>query len=186
MKTGLFCSSLAWGGLEINTLKLCIRLKERGQNIILICLKDTSLYEEAAKNKIETIHFKYRNKHFVFGSASRLAQLLYQHQIATLIIGHYSHHYVSVWAKVFSKQTLHLVYWQQMQLLHNRKDFYHAFFFRQIDYWITPLQYLKNQLLSNTVLSEAKIKVIPLGVDFTMFTESQKKKEVYRKLKTFA
>jgi glycosyltransferase involved in cell wall biosynthesis len=182
MKIGFFCGSRAWGGLEINNLRLCRWLKERGLQPILFCESNTRLADEAAIHGIEKMELGTHTKHFSFRTAYQLSRTLSRQQINIVVIGHYHHFYMSVWAKIFSGQSLRIVYWQQMQLVLNKKDFYHSFFYRRLDAWITPLNYLKSQLMANTVLPLDKITVIPLGVEIELFSKANaEKREQSRK-----
>jgi glycosyltransferase involved in cell wall biosynthesis len=191
MKVGFFCGSRAWGGLEINNLRLCRWLKERGLQPVLFCESNTRLADEAASHGIDKIELGTHTKHFAFRTAYQIFRMLSQQQINIVVIGHYHHFYMSVWAKIFSRQSLQIVYWQQMQLVLNKKDFYHAFFYRRLDAWITPLHYLKSQLMANTVLPQDKIAVIPLGVEIGLFGKAnpdkkeQSRKELFLPLNEF-
>jgi D-inositol-3-phosphate glycosyltransferase len=69
-----------------------------------------------------------------------------------------------------------------MQVTLNKKDFYHAFFFNQLDVWITPLEYLRNQILSNTVLNKEKIVKIPLCIDIVSLQDRVMEKEQAREM----
>jgi D-inositol-3-phosphate glycosyltransferase len=182
MKIGFLCSSFAWGGLEINNLKLCIWLKERGHDPILFCHQESKLYYEAKSAKLTIVNFSHRKKHIVFYSAFLLTRLFLQYQLSVIVIGHYRHHYLGVWAKIFSRRLIKLVYWQQMQVALNKKDIYHAFFFNQLDVWITPLEYLRNQILSNTVLNKEKIVKIPLCIDIRLLDDRKVTKDQAREL----
>lgn len=186
MRIGFLCSSLAWGGLELNNLKLCTWLKAMGHEPILFCQEESKLLVEAKRANLTVVNFTHRKKHIAFRSAFRLSKLLSQHQLTVAVIGHYRHHYISVWAKIFSIKPIKLVYWQQMQVTLNKKDFYHSFFSNQLDVWITPLDYLRNQLLSNTGLKERKIVKIPLCIDFSSLEARVRKKEQAREMLSVA
>ncbi len=181
MKVAFLCSSFSWGGLEINNLKLCSWLVQRGQDLVLLCPKNSRLAQEAAVEKIPTIEFDHRSKHLPLSAAFKLSRILFQQQINILIIAHYRQHYLGVWTKLLSTN-LRLVYWQQMQVVLNRKDFYHSYFYKKLDAWISPLHFLKRQLLNNTVLKETKIHVIPLGIDLNRFRGVSQKRLEARKL----
>jgi D-inositol-3-phosphate glycosyltransferase len=182
MKVAFLCSNSSWGGLEINNVRLCSWLLQRGQQPVLLCHINSRIAQEAAHENIPIVEFEQGSKHTPFAAAFRLLKILRELNTDTLIIAHYKHHYLAVWAKVFSKRKIKLVYWQQMQVVLNRKDFYHSFFYTKLDAWISPLHFLKRQLLTNTVLEDAKIHVIPLGVDLSRFLGIGQQKNEARKL----
>ncbi len=67
MKIAIICYSGAWGGLEINILKLSTWLKERGNDVLLIVKPDSTLAGNAKKNNIETIDISIgKGKHLKF------------------------------------------------------------------------------------------------------------------------
>ncbi len=169
MKVAFLCSNDSWGGLEINNVRLCSWLVQRGQQPFLLCHGGSRIANEAAQENIPLVEFEQQSKHAPFAAAFRLLKILREQKTDTLIIAHYKHHYAAVYAKLFSGNGIKLIYWQQMQVVLNRKDFYHAFFYRMLDGWISPLNFLKQQLLTNTVLPDNKIHVIPLGVDLSRF-----------------
>jgi D-inositol-3-phosphate glycosyltransferase len=181
MKVAFLCSNSSWGGLEINNIRLCSWLLQRGQQPVLLCHADSRIAREAAQEKVPTVEFEQTNKHIPFAAAFRLLRILRDLETDTMVIAHYKHHYAAVWAKIFSGKKIKLVYWQQMQVVLNRKDFYHSFFYRNLDAWISPLNVLKQQLLTNTVLEESKIYVIPLGVDLSRFLGISHRKAEARK-----
>jgi D-inositol-3-phosphate glycosyltransferase len=182
MRLAFLCSSSSWGGLELNNLKLYVWLRERGHEPILLGLRQSRLGQEAIKNNIPVIEFGHRRKHLALGASRRLAKIIDHHNLHVLIIAHYRQFYLCVWAKRLANTHPRLVYWQQMQVVLKRKDFYHAFFYRQLDAWIAPLHYLKDQLLSNTVLPAEKIHVIPLGVELSLFWNAAHQREKARTL----
>lgn len=169
MKVAFLCSNASWGGLEINNVRLCSWLVQRGQQPVLLCHAGSRIANEATRENIPIVEFEQRNKHVPLAAAFRLIRILREQKTDTLIIAHYKHHYAAVYAKLFSGTRIKLVYWQQMQVVLNRKDFYHAFFYRMLDAWISPLHFLKQQLLNNTVIPDKKIHVIPLGVDLSRY-----------------
>ncbi len=174
MKIAIICYSGAWGGLEINIVKLSGWLKERGNEVILIVKPSSTLAEHARNNNIETVDIAIgKGKHLKFSAAILLAKILKSKKCHNLVIGHYEQYYMAVWAKVFAIGfSIKLLYLQQMQMNVKKKDFYHAFFFSMIDIWLTPLQSLKNQLLTNTSLREDQIHIHPLCCNVDVFVNN--------------
>jgi glycosyltransferase involved in cell wall biosynthesis len=69
------------------------------------------------------------------------------------------------WVKFFSTRKIKLVYHQAMQLGVSKKDILHTFRFNRIDAWVSTLNYMKKQVLSQTKFPENKLHVIPLGTN---------------------
>jgi len=82
----------------------------------------------------------------------------------------------------FSK--LKVVYQQHMQIGVNKKDLIHTFRYSCINCWISPLEWLKNEVKARTCFNPNKINVIPLGIDIEKFYKNnQSKNEAREKLK---
>lgn len=182
IKVGILCNSYVWGGLEINILNLAKWLTQRGHQITIFCDNDSTIATEAAKAEVETIHYIYKGKHLNFRAARRLGSLLDEAQIPTLLIGHYEQFYIGMLSKKFTKQPLKTVYLQQMQMKRRKKDFYHRYFYSQIDAWIVPLELLKKQLLQNINIVPEKVHVIPLTIEVDYFADARKHRKEARKM----
>jgi glycosyltransferase involved in cell wall biosynthesis len=180
LRFGIICSNDAWGGLEQNVAKFCNWMQSFRHEVILICDFQTPIAQQAQKDNIPCLEFSHTFKHLVWQDAKRLAKILKENNIHTLIIGHYRHFYLAVWAKIFLKNNIKLVYWQQMQMLVKRRDVYHTFFYKRVDAWVIPLHYLKNQLLQNTTLQAQQVHVIPLTIQTATFLDAYQQKKIAR------
>lgn len=176
MKIALFCSVGGWGGLEQNAIKTADWLTQAGMNITLIVQEGTRVANASIEKGIPTIFFQHKHKHYVWNDAKKLAHIMSEHQFDVLIIGHSVHFYISVWAKYYTQDKLKLVYWQHMQMPVRRRDFYHASFYRKIDKWIVPLDYLREELKKTTTLQEKQVVQIPQVIDTTLFLPAKAQK----------
>ncbi len=174
MKIAMLCCSNAWGGLEINIFKLCCWLQERGNNVLLIASEDSKIAQKAKEANIRIEYLNLSKSKFLhFVSVFGLIKTLKKHQIHNLIIGHYRQYYLAVWAKSLGFTIkIKLLYLQQMRMNVNRKNPYHAYYFSRIDAWLTPLKYLKDELIVNTTLKEGQIHLHPLCCDTKKFTNA--------------
>jgi glycosyltransferase involved in cell wall biosynthesis len=85
--------------------------------------------------------------------------------------------------KLLLRNNLRLIYQQQMQLGISKRDLIHTFRFSGLDYWISPLEWLKQQVIKQTHVKEEKIKVIPLGVEVKKYiTPKYTKSDARQKL----
>lgn len=174
LKIAVLCSIDSWGGLEMNTFRLCKWLTERGNEVILLGKPDSKLIKEVRKVGVRTIEFTQKRKHLNLSAAKELASILDKEGITRLLISHYHQFYTGVLSKFYAKNKLKVVFWQHMQMTSTKKDLYHSFFYRNLDKWITPLEYLKQQLLSRTKIQENKIKIIPFGIEVDNFINASK------------
>ncbi|MEG1573273.1 MAG: glycosyltransferase family 4 protein, partial [Bacteroidales bacterium] len=68
------------------------------------------------------------------------------------------------WAKIFNP-SLRLFYQQHMQIGVDKKDWLHTHRYQYLDKWISPLNYLAEEVKQKTNIDPQKIVCIPLGVD---------------------
>lgn len=169
-KIAILCSSGAWGGLEINIFNICRWLNESGIEIIVFTKENSKIDLELKKINITTIAYDQKGKkHFLFSHAKTIAKYLQLYQIHNLFIGHYEQHYTAVWCKALYINKLNLIYMQQMRHDVKKKNFFHSYFYRQINIWIPPLESLKNQLFENTILKPSQITTLPLCLETEKF-----------------
>lgn len=180
-KIAFFITSTGWGGLEMNTLKLVEWLSIRKWQIELFTTKNSKTYEGAVKNGF-TIHALDRpKKYFDFKTAKKLASLLKEKEIKTICVFDNRDIDVIAIAKRFYYKELKIIYQQHMQIGVNKKDLIHTLRYRSIDYWLTPLNCLKDEVIQKTHFPLERIKVIPLGVEIEKFITRKYSKEEARK-----
>ena len=109
-------------------------------------------------------------------SLNKIGQSLRNKGIKTLMVFDNKDLDVIAWAKNLFFKGLKVIYQQQMQIGINKRDFIHDFRFKMINYWITPLQYLKNEVLEKTNVNADKIKVIPLCTQISRFVDREHSK----------
>lgn len=161
----ILCSVGGWGGLEQNTVKTAAWLRDAGLDVQLLVASESRLTTAARERGLPVITFDQKHKHFAWSDAKKLWSLLQAHGISTLVIGHSRHLYTAVCAKRFSGNTLRLVFWQHVQITMSRRDPYHAWFYRQLDAFIAPLDYLRAQALERTSLQPHQLVQIPQVID---------------------
>lgn len=171
MNIAILSNSEAWGGLEMNTVRLANWLHATQMHAFsLVCAQNTKIAEEALLQNIPIISFeKKRLKRRNFIGYFKVYQQLKSHQIQYLIIGHSKDIELGVMFKKLSKGFIKIVYLQQMRVGVNKRDFYHTFFYNQLDAWIAPLHYLKEEVMTKTRLKPEKIHVIPLCIELEKF-----------------
>lgn len=183
MKIAFIITSTGWGGLEMNTLKLAKLLSDKGYSITLITQEKSTIYIKGKDLFVSTILLNRGRKYFDFKSAKIISKSLQNEGIRTLITFDNKDLDLVAWTKKLYFNKLNVIYQQHMQIGVNKKDFIHTFRFNSINYWISPLQYLKNEILVRTKFPKEKIKVIPLCVDVTKFTHRKySKKEALQSL----
>ena len=180
MKIAFIISSTGWGGLEMNTIKLAENLKEKGLEIVLFT-QDTSTIFQKGKAVFHSISLiDKKRKYFDFSCAKSIAQNLKQHSINQIMVFDNKDLDVVTWAKKCYFKKLRIVYQQHMQIGIKKKDFLHTFRFKAIDKWISPLQYLKQELGECTHFPLDRVEVVPLCMEINRFIKPKYSKNEAR------
>ena len=168
-ETAFFITSQGWGGLEMNTLKLARLLQARGVEIMVVTTAGSPFYQYCQEyfDNIQTI--PRPKKYFDCKSAWVLGQMLKHRQVRNVVITDNRDIDVLALARRFVYRNLRLIYQQHMQLGGNKKGLIHTFRYKALEYWVTPLHWLKQQILEKTRFPEERIRVVPLGIDTSRF-----------------
>lgn len=176
-KIAFLITSKGWGGLEMNFIKLAQQFINLNYNVLIIAAENTRVQEECKIIFSSIITIKYPKKYFDFKIAYTISKILKRENINTIIItDNRDIDLLSITKKLFFNK-LKIIYQQQMQIGINKKDIIHTIRYKSIQYWISPLPYLKKQVLEKTRFPVEKIKVIPLGINIENFIEKAYTKE---------
>jgi len=179
-KIGFVSSSVGWGGLEMNILKLSQWLTERNWELTLFVNKESRLYAESKKFNIKTQVIPNHLKYFDFIGAYRFSKVLKAHEISTIFVfDNRDLDFINITKKLTFKNLV-VIYQQHMQIGVNKKDLIHTIRFSGINYWITPLDILKKEVEEKTRVDANKIKVIPLGIEIDKFIHAKYQKNEAR------
>jgi glycosyltransferase involved in cell wall biosynthesis len=160
------CTSPAWGGLEMNVVKLAANLNNAGENVTIYTEENTRISQVAKSKNINVRIIPTHLKYFDFISAFRISKMLKNDNIKYLFSFHSRDNELCSNIKLIS-QDLTLVYQQHMHVGRMKKDFLHTLRFSRFDFWISPLEMLADEVRTMTNFDKTKIRVIPLGVDET-------------------
>lgn len=181
MRIAFYCSSLSWGGLEMNVLKRAQWMTNRGHDIVLYCVKDTQLFLEASNNGIVRIQTVQRNKKsFDLRNAFRVKKLLQNEKTDLVWFADKRDLSLIFLVKWIWLKSLKVLFQQSMQLGVNKKEWWHTIRFKRIDFWIAPLNYLAEQVLNKTHFPKERIHVVPQGLEVQKFLDELPSKEEAR------
>lgn len=178
-KIALIITSTGWGGLEMNVLKLVGWLSDN-YSISLITRQQSTIYEKGRDAFSDTLLLDRHKKYFDFKSARRIADYLKEQNIPLVIVCDNKDIDVISWVKRIYMRSLKVIYHQQMQIGISKKDPLHTFRFRAIDCWISPLNYLKEEVGRCTGFPTSRVEVIPLCLEVDRFLEKKYSKEQAR------
>lgn len=186
MKIGFVYTSNGWGGLEMNILKLAKELLAIGYSISLISNSNSTVYHKGKELFNSIIEINPRKKYLDFATAKLLGRELKSAGINKLIVFDNRDIDLIAWTKRFYCRNLKTIYQQQMHIGLKKKDIYHTFRYRALDYWVAPLENLKQEVLHCLNYPANRIKVIPLSVNTDKFTNPKYSKSEARQLLNIA
>ena len=164
-KIGFYCSSISWGGLEMNSIRYAQALQQENFEIQVYGVDGSSFFKSAAESGLPIQAITRNKKYFDFKHARSLAKIFQKDGIEIVHFRDNRDLDFLGWVKFFTSGKIKLVYHQAMQLGVSKKDFLHSFRFNRIDAWVSTLEYMKNQVLSHSSFPEKKLYVIPLGTN---------------------
>ncbi len=169
-KLAFFITTTGWGGLEMNVLKMAIGMMDKGYEVSLITGNNSRIGSEAEGKIPSLIKIPVPRKYFDFMAARKIAVILKAKQIETIIVNDNRDIDVISWTKRLFLPQLKVIYHQQMQIGINKRDLLHTFRFNSINYWISPLNWLKEEIGRNTRYPLKRVKIIPLCADVERYT----------------
>jgi len=162
-KIAFYCSSISWGGLEMNTLRYAKAFQEERFQFEVYLVEGTTLVQSAIEQGLSVITLERNKKYFDFKRARQVAQ---QFEKDNIDIVHFRDNRdldFLGWVKFFSSRKIKLVYHQAMQLGVSKKDFLHTLRFKRLDAWVSTLDYMEQQVLTHTRFPADRLHVIPIG-----------------------
>jgi D-inositol-3-phosphate glycosyltransferase len=166
---GSYCSSIVWGGLEMNVLRFLDWMRLRGWPVFLYANPDTPLAQHALELHIPLRGIRVTRELSALMNGGKLARLARQDDAKIMIMHQSRDLLVCALAKQRSGGNLKLIYSQNMHL-GNKRDFIHTWQYRKLDAFVAPLPILAEQAKRQTVVPADKIKIIPHGIDQSTLT----------------
>jgi glycosyltransferase involved in cell wall biosynthesis len=162
-KIAFYCSSISWGGLEMNTLRYAKAFQSEGFQIELYLVEGTTLFQHATEQELPVISIARNKKYFDFKHARQVAKQFEKDSIDVVHFRDNRDLDFLGWVTFFSSRKIKLIYHQAMQLGVSKKDLLHTLRFKRIDTWVSTLNYMHKQVLTHTRFPAEMLHVIPLG-----------------------
>ena len=167
-RIALVCFSRSLGGLELSTLRLANAIKAKGAYAMVIVPQSSPLQQRATESGLEVAALTPRWKYGDVQASFHLAGILKEHHIERVVLMQSQDiHFASIASFIWPGAKL--VFYQQMDSRHNKRDLWHTWFFSKLSLWITLTRGMMENVVSFTRVSRAKVRVVPLGTDFHRF-----------------
>lgn len=150
----------------MNFVRYAHWLKEAGFTVYIFCVKDSKIEQKAKDLGIEQVIVNRNKKNFDFKNVKIVKRHLLELEIDTVWVR--DRRDINIFSQIKRKREakhINLVYQQAMQFAKKKKDFFHTRNYKQINLWIAPLQFLKDEVVEKTNFPEERIAVIPLASD---------------------
>jgi D-inositol-3-phosphate glycosyltransferase len=176
-----YCSSPSWGGLEMNVLHFLRWMRGRGWEAVFYGDPGTRIYRQAADTGILVRPVISHRRFGDFINAWRLARRARQDNVRRLIVHRSPDLFLGVMARCFSRGNTRLIFCQHMHIGKNKKDPYHAWLYRRIDAFVTPVAWLAERVLEKTSVMPKDLHIIPHGIEIERFTAGKPSREAARR-----
>ena len=182
IRIAIAMSSNAFGGYEINFFNLAKWLLQAGCEVICFFPLGSRLQVNGEKAGLKVVPFAMKNK-FDLASANRLASQVAEHAVGHLYLGRPSSDAWLAWACKRKNPNLKAYFNMEQEFGLDKKDLFHRYMFRALDWWIAPSKFLYNNALERVGIDHRKIIEITSGIEVERFSgQSPNKEECRRKL----
>lgn len=165
VRVAFYCSSTSLGGLELNVARLASWLSAEGCEIYFGGAQNSPLLKRLETLGTACKSFRQNRNYYDFPAAYNVLRWMKQKKCRILFVHDTRDISLAAAVKFFSGNQIKALYQQQMQIGVNKRDILHTLRYRSLDAWITPLHWLKNQILERTRYPAQQIHIAPLGVD---------------------
>ncbi len=164
MKLLELCLSQGFGGLELYAEKVIRHYHDKNISCLPVINKSSLLDKRLQDAQIPRFYLTVLNQYLPLIAAFKLARLCRQEGVTTIHIHWRKDFPLAVFAKLFCSSPLRLVYTRQMALTREKRDLYHKFLYRFVDWYLTITKNLENEARRYLPLEHEKIKVLYYGV----------------------
>jgi glycosyltransferase involved in cell wall biosynthesis len=159
------CNTSSWGGLEMNQIRNATWMKERGHDVHVFVVLNSPAHLEALDRKL-TIHVIAKHKrHYDFYRAYLLYKKLTESSVECLIVRSTFDMSIAASISFYSRGKIKTIFCMEMQLSFPKKQFFRTWRYNYLDAWCCPLNYLKEQVLTQTNMKKERVFLVPSGVD---------------------
>jgi glycosyltransferase involved in cell wall biosynthesis len=178
-RIAFYCSSIAWGGLEMNTVRYALWMKEVGHDVQMYCVEQSPIHRQAMNDELPCKLIRRNAKYFDWINSWRISRLLRNDHRQLVWFRDTRDMDVLHWAKSSFGLKIPYLYQQAMQFGVSKKDPLHTMRYSSITAWVSTLPFLAEQVRNMTNFDPSRIHIVPLGVP----TPSQTNKDINHRLK---
>lgn len=173
------CSSRSWGGMELNMVLTCEKLRARGHQVFPVCYPASAIYQRLMQAGFVPMGCKTSSYLHPFVIRD-LVRFLGQTRV-DVIQSDYSR---DLWTLVPANQMAQkvpLVLIKHIGTQAPKTDPIHRWIYRHVDYIIAISEVIRKNIVETHPLTADKVGIIHHGVDFNRFRFSAALRELSRK-----
>jgi D-inositol-3-phosphate glycosyltransferase len=149
----------------MNVFRNASWMRELGHIVTVLAVEESTLFKTCREHNLNSIPVVKNKKYFDYKNAKIVGQHVLDLNAAVLWCCDKNDISILSLAKKYRAKNVLLLYQQNMQLGVAKTSPAHTIRLRRIDLWITPLNYLTEQVRTLTRFPIAKVKAVPLSVD---------------------
>jgi len=169
MKILVLCTSPGLGGLELYAEREWQYLQQTGHECHFVIAGNGRLAQRNRRTSAHIFHLSRNGKFFPLVNALKLARYIVRNHIDIVHMHWGKELNLAALAKRFSRKLfrhrLKLIYTRHMGITRSKKDFAHAFFYRQVDMMLTISKQVEKEARIWLPLAGDQIRLLYLGVD---------------------
>jgi glycosyltransferase involved in cell wall biosynthesis len=165
LRIAYLCGTMGWGGLEMNQLKNAQWMNERGHFVQVYAQANSPIASASKQKEVQFISIPKHKNHYDFIRAVHLYSQLKKQKIEHLIVRATFDMSIAATVAFLSRGKIKVHFFMEMDFGTQKKQFFRTWRYSFFSSWNCPLEYLKNQVIRNTNVSENKINVIPSGLE---------------------
>jgi glycosyltransferase involved in cell wall biosynthesis len=168
-----YAPGYGFGGLEMQMVKRANDAIRYGKRALVLCFRDSRIsgYANELNVPVEIIDHSYFYLNIF--AAFELVNTINNNSINYCVFGSTKLLSIGVLAKsilrIFYKKNVRIVLFQQMQSGIKKKDPIHNWLYRNLDSATVLTNDMKQSLITNTIMEESKVSIIPIGIDVGTF-----------------
>lgn len=173
------CTSQSWGGMELNMVLTCEKLRERGHQIFPVCYPGSQIEKRLLKRGFNPR--TYVVKSYLHPWIIRELARYIANTDVDLIHSDYSR---DLWTLVPANKLakdVPVVLIKHIGTQRPKTDPFHRWIYRNIDYIIAISRIIRDNIIETHPISADKVGIIHHGVDFRRFQFSEFLRETFRR-----
>ncbi|MBI1804470.1 MAG: glycosyltransferase family 4 protein [Ignavibacteriae bacterium] len=177
MKSLHFCTSEAWGGLELYACTLMVELQKAGVEIFAICAPDSKAEKFLRERHIQTFHLPSSNP-VSLRSARFVQSFIVEHDVDILHV----HFHSDIWpaSLALTTDSIRKLFLSIYMGVPKKNDLFHRFIYRRVNAIFTSSLELNQRLPMLYPVPSSKVHLLPYGRHLEHYAHDPRRRKEIR------